>query len=206
MNSSPDQDKFLGHISNKVHDYAEDPSAGLWDKLDARIPEHIPQRKKRVLWWMWMPAVAVFTGIALWWNVSQPKDENVQTIGQERELISSQQKTADNVEAPVASKKLESNQPVKQTPDIPNEPAASHWETEVKKSPSSNLTAQKSKGKFNQEKSSKKKTSPPLVNVIVPAAILADAANQPQHVLAEQHKEQDIKEPQQVSAQLPAFT
>jgi hypothetical protein len=49
MNSSPDQDKFSGHISNKVHDYAEEPSAGLWDKLDARIPEHIPQRKKRVL-------------------------------------------------------------------------------------------------------------------------------------------------------------
>ena len=205
MNSSPDQDKFSGHISNKVHDYAEEPSAGLWDKLDARIPEHIPQRKKRVLWWMWMPAVAVFTGIALWWSISQPKDENVQAIAQQRELNSAQQKTADNVEAPVANKKQQSTKSTKQTPDILNEPSASHPETDVKETPSSNRTAQESKGKFKQEKSSVKKTTPPLVNVLVPAAILADAANKPKQVIAEQSKEQVINEPQQLPALLPAF-
>lgn len=201
MNSSPDQDKFSGHISNKVHDYAEEPSAGLWDKLDARIPEHIPQRKKRALWWMWMPAVAVFTGMALWWSVSQPKDENVQAIAQQRELNSAQQKTTDNVEAPVVNPKMQPTQPEKQTPDIPNESSSSNPETDVKEMPTSNLTAQESKGQFNQKKSTaNKKTPPPLVNVLVPAAILADAADQPKQVIAEHSKEQVAKEPEQLPA------
>lgn len=206
MNSSPDQDKFSGHISNKVHDYAEEPSAGLWDKLDARIPEHIPQRKKRVLWWMWMPAVAVFTGIALWWSVSPPKEKNVQAIAQEHELISSQQKTADNVEAPVASKKQQSTKSAEQAPDIPNELTTEQPEADVKETSSPNPTAQESDGKLNQKKSSVKKTLPPVVNVLVPAAILADAANQPKQLVAEQSKEQVIKEPEQLLAQLPAST
>lgn len=72
MNNLPDQDNFSGHIRNKVHDYAEEPSTGLWDKLDARIPDGVtPARKKRVLWWVWMPAVAILTGTSLWWFLEQ---------------------------------------------------------------------------------------------------------------------------------------